>query len=175
MRRVEWRCESNRWERLCASVEGGEPGRWAGEQPVDNSIFGTNRFKSAISFASSSSSSCASSESMASPCEEGSGRFGITGALGISFASKISPRMPQTTAVSPKRTTALPEQWVREFVCLAGVRKLDCVRPFARREGVFGFAGERCARRYGAGVSAWNMSGGKDRGCTASAIVVAIV
>lgn len=175
MRRVERRWERRRWERLCATVDGGEPGRWDGEQPVDNSIFGTNRFKSAISLASSSSS-CSSSSSISSSCScDGSGRFDMTGAFGISFESSISPRIPQTTAVSPRRTTALPEQCVREFVWRAGVRKLDWVRPFARREGVFGFAGERWARRYGAGVRAAKMSGGKDRGWTASAIVVVVV
>ena len=35
---------STRWESVCARSLGGEPGRWAGEQPVLSSTFGTSRF-----------------------------------------------------------------------------------------------------------------------------------
>ena len=46
--RVRMRCVS-----VCASEEGGPPGRCAGEQPVASSTFGTSRFSLAISCTSS--------------------------------------------------------------------------------------------------------------------------
>lgn len=38
---------------FCARVDGGPPGKCAGEHPVASSIFGTTRFNRAISSASS--------------------------------------------------------------------------------------------------------------------------
>lgn len=42
-----------RWVSFCARVDGGPPGKCAGEHPVASSIFGTTRFNRAISSASS--------------------------------------------------------------------------------------------------------------------------
>ena len=42
-----------RWVSVCARVDGGPPGKCAGEHPVASSIFGTTRFNRAISSASS--------------------------------------------------------------------------------------------------------------------------
>lgn len=42
-----------RWVSVCARVDGGPPGKCAGEHPVASSIFGTRRFNRAISSASS--------------------------------------------------------------------------------------------------------------------------
>ena len=130
---VSTRCES-----VCARSLGGEPGRWAGEQPVLSSTLGTRRFSRAISSASvfrlflrelpsSSASSLAVFE----------GRGLVSGCFqsATSFVSRISARMPHTTAVSPFRTTALPEAWVREPVWRDGGRVSEGLRPEGRRDG----------------------------------------
>ena len=56
MRRVECMRERRRWVSVCAVGEGGAPGRWAGEQPVWRTRFGTRRARVGISSVSSSSS-----------------------------------------------------------------------------------------------------------------------
>ena len=114
-----------------ARGEGGEPGRWAGEQPVERVRLGTSKPRAASSSAASSS---------AGVMEGGGG-------CGIELARRVSARMPQTTAVSPTRTTALPEAWVREPVWAAGGRNSWGVRPEGRWGGMEGRVGWRCSRR----------------------------
>ena len=72
----------------------------------------------------------------------------------MSSAFRISPRTPHTTAVFPKRTTALPLACVRELVLMFGVRNSVEERWFGRREGFLDDVGLRCARRYNEGESA---------------------
>lgn len=75
-----------------------------------------------------------------------------------SLARRISARMPQTHAVSPALTTALPLQWLRELVLITGLRKVDGERPFAR---ICDFE-DRCARRKGEGERVAKRAGGKE-------------
>lgn len=64
--------------------------------------------------------------------------------------------MPQTTAVLPMRTTALPRQFVSEEVVIAMGRKVEGVRP----EGLIGGDDSRCERRYRSGAIAAMMLAG---------------
>ena len=50
---VVWRRVRVRWVSVCARLDGGPPGKCAGEHPVASSMFGTTRFNRAISSASS--------------------------------------------------------------------------------------------------------------------------
>jgi hypothetical protein len=84
--------------------------------------------------------------------------------------SSISPLTPQTTAVSPRRTTALPEQWLRLPVFMVGLRNSKGARPLGREGFAEDKAGERWARRNGDGESAAKISRGKDREGVAVAI-----
>jgi len=61
-------------------------------------------------------------------------------------ARRTSGWMPQTTAVSPTRITALPAQWVREEVVQCGGRKVERERDEGR-VGVVEEGGFRWARR----------------------------
>lgn len=63
---------------------------------------------------------------------------------GMLEASSTDPWIPHTTAVSPRRTTALPCVWVRLDVWMWGVREVRWVRDEGRRGEV---EEERCAVR----------------------------
>ena len=78
------------------------------------------------------------------------------------LARRVSARIPQTTAVSPRRTTALPDAWVKEPVCFCGARNWEGRRPLGRWMGVFGVLGWRWARRKGCGESLAKVARGKD-------------
>ena len=162
---MERRRARSRAVRDCASEDGGEPGRCAGVLPVASSMFGTRRERCESSALSSSSSVLSASV--------GVGWGGAEGGFGMSDARRISPRTPHTTAVSPSRTTALPEQWVRLPVFMVGLRTSEGVRPFGRIGDVEGVCGERWARRKGEGDRAANISRGKyNKG---AAVVVAAI
>jgi len=162
---VERRRARSRAARDCASEDSGEPGRCAGVLPVASSMFGTRRERCESSALSSSSSVLSTSV--------GVGWGGAEGGFGMSDARRISPRTPHTTAVSPSRTTALPEQWVRLPVFMVGLRNSEGVRPFGRMGGVEGVCGERWARRKGEGDRAAKISRGKDN--KGAAVVVAAI
>lgn len=134
--------------KLCASVLGGWPGINAGEQPVASSIFGTSK---SSSFAS-----------LYPGLEEGAVDTLSTRKPATLLASRISPRTPHTTVVSPILTTALPSACVREPLLICGVRNSVGERPFARDGGEEEEAGWRCASRYGWGESLAKVSRGKE-------------
>lgn len=142
-----------RWVRVWAWREGGPVGRWAGEQPVARSMFGTRRWRLDISAMSCfrrclffSSSVVVSWGSVVPSLSVGmfSRCFRMDSQLATSSTFRISPRITHTTAVSPHRTTALPCVCVREPVCTVGGLDSEVLRPEGRR----GPRGEvRCAVR----------------------------
>ena len=91
----------------------------------------------------------------------------------MSCARSTSARMPQTMAVSPMRTTALPAQWEREPVFIWGVRKVEGLRPLGRVGVLAVVVGFRWARRKGPGEILAKVSRGKER--TEGAVVSVIV
>jgi hypothetical protein len=94
--------------RLWARVLGAWPGRKAGEHPVASSIFGTNKSNSLVS--------------LYPAFDEGDVVDLSTRYPATLLARSISPRTPQTTVVSPIRTTALPSACVSEPLLTCAVR-----------------------------------------------------
>lgn len=165
---VDRRSERIREVRDCARADGGEPGRCVGAEPVANSMLGTRSERDDTSVASSSSPFVVVFEGL----EERIVGF-EAGGFGMSDARRISARTPHTTAVSPSRTTALPEQWVRLLVFIVGLRNSAAVRPFGRIGGVSCVCGERWASRKGEGDNAAKMSRGNNKeGATVGLVAI---
>lgn len=84
---------------------------------------------------------------------------------------RISPRTPQTTAVSPERTTAEPWQCEREEVWRVGVRNCSGVRL----EGRVGGVDWRWRMRYELGASLRKVSAGNERPIEGVESIAAVV
>lgn len=114
-------------------ADGGAPGMKPGAQPVLRERFGTRRLKSRMCESSSSSTSSALSSPVflrfAAPEDED------TPHAAMSSVCRISARTPQTAAVSPTLTTALPFVCVSEPAFAEVTRNWNGERPLARIDG----------------------------------------